>query len=90
MKTLVWSALLAGGLLLGATAGVSAAPAATGSVIQSALADVALLQDVRYRCGRHCVKRDRCGRCVRVRHVQCCPPIRKHQPYGYKPKKPKY
>jgi hypothetical protein len=89
MKTILWSALLAGGLLLGGAAGVNAAPVATGGAIEAALADVSLVQDVRYRCGRHCVKRDRCGRCVRWRVVQCCPPIRKHKPYGYKPRKPK-
>jgi hypothetical protein len=65
MKTILWSALLAGGLLLGGAAGVNAAPVATGGAIEAALADVSLVQDVRYRCGRHCVKRDRCGRCVR-------------------------
>jgi hypothetical protein len=86
MKTLLWSALLAGGLLLGGAAGVNAAPAATGSAIEAALADVSLVQDVRYRCGRHCVKRDRCGRCVRVKRIPCCPPYGG----GYKkPKKPK-
>ena len=92
MKTILWSALLAGGLLLGGAAGVNAAPTASGSAIEAALADVSLVQEVRrYGCGRHCVKRDRCGRCVRWKSVQCCPPIRKPRPYGgYKPKKPKY
>jgi hypothetical protein len=91
MKTILWSAFIAGGLLLGGAAGVSAAPAATGSAIEAALADVVLIEDVRYGCGRHCVKRDRCGRCVRWKAVPCCPPVHKPRPYGgYKPKKPRY
>lgn len=89
MKSILWSALLAGGLLLGGAVGASAAPAATGSVIQSALADVALIQDARYRGCRRCVHRDQCGRCVRWRKPMCCPTGKPYRP-AYKPKKPKY
>jgi hypothetical protein len=78
MKTILWSALLAGGLLLGGAAGVNAAPAATGSAIEAALADVSLLQEVR-RC--RCLK----WKC-KPRPSHYCPPPRKYKP---KPK-PKY
>jgi hypothetical protein len=78
MKTVLWSALLAGGLLLGGTAGVSPAPAVTGSAIEAALADVSLVQEVRgCRCVKWCCK-------PRPRRPWCPPPRK------YKPKKPKY
>ena len=78
MKTILSSALLAGGLMLGGTAGVNAAPAAAGSAIEAALADVSLVQEVR-RC--RCVK----WRCP-PKYPQCPPPRKKYKP---KPK-PKY